>query len=189
MLEEAGCRLVSNYGYFFFIRAESTGGILVEACDIPMPNDPYDRTSWREDWGTGLPHGIVRLDHIGCVTKDLDKALHVFTELLNGTVLSDEQVISPQPGRRVLIHLGDAHIAFIQPDDTETGPLGAFLGKANSGIYALVWAVEDEGKAEQIFVGKTLRTTRDNCFSAGFAIHPDDFLGARHEFVTCSQPE
>jgi catechol 2,3-dioxygenase-like lactoylglutathione lyase family enzyme len=183
-LEAAGCKLVSNYGYFFFVRAESTGGILIEACDIPMPNDPHDRASWREDWGTGLPHGIVRLDHIACVTANLNDTLHFFTRLLDGSILVDERIALPQPGRRVEILLGDTHIAFVQPDDAEEGPLTGFLAAPNTGIYALVWAVADVGIAEQYFLGKNLRITRQGCVADGFAIHPDDFLGARHEFTS-----
>lgn len=183
-LEAAGCKLVSNYGYFFFVRAESTGGILIEACDIPMPNDPYDRASWQEGWGTGLPHGIVRLGHIACVTANLNDALHFFTQLLDGSIVADERIALPQPARRVEILLGDTHIALIQPDDAGEGPLSDFLAAPNTGIYALVWVVTNEAIAEQYFLDKKLRITRQGCVSDGFAIYPDDFLGARHEFTS-----
>jgi len=58
-----------------------------------------------------------------------------------------------------------------------------FLAPPTSGIYALVWQVEDETVAEAFFRKKGLRTTRENCVSSGFAIEPEDFLGARHEFA------
>ena len=92
----------------------------------------------------------------------------------------------PSPARRVLIRIGDTNVAFLQPDDTAGGPLGDFLAKKQNGIYALVWQIEDAEKARAHFTGGllALRLTQDGCISEGFAIEPDDFLGARHEFVT-----
>ena len=85
-------------------------------------------------------------------------------------------------GRRVLVRLGGTQVAFIQPDDPDRGPLGEFLKPPTSGIYALVWRVEDLQAAETFFHQKGLRTTREACVSAGFAIDPRDFSNARHEF-------
>jgi hypothetical protein len=80
--------------------------------------------------------------------------------------------------------VGDTQVAFIQPDDTGAGPLGAFLGKEQNGIYALVWQVVDAARAKAHFADKLkLRLMQEGCVSPGFAIDPEDFLGARHEFV------
>ncbi len=184
---DAGCAVASDYGIFFFVKAESTGGVLLEVCETPMPNDPYDRKGWGPDAGVGHACGVVRLDHIACVTAATDKALRFFTELVDGELLSDERTAMPQPGRRVLLRVGDTKIAFIQPDDTASGPLGAFLARPQSGIYALVWQVAEEARARTHFDGKLkLRLTQEGCVSPGFAIHPDDFFGGRHEFVAAS---
>ena len=85
----------------------------------------------------------------------------------------------------MLIRLGDTQIAFIQPDDGASGPLGAFLGKPQSGIYALVWQVADAEKAKAHFTGEqlNLRLSEEGCVSPGFAIDPEDFFGGRHEFI------
>ena len=181
----AGAKVASDYGIFFFVKGESTGGVLLEVCETPMPNDPYDRKGWGPEVGTGHASGVLRLDHIACVTADIAKALHFFTELVDGELLSDERTALPQPGRRVLIRVGDTRVAFLQPDDTASGPLGAFLAKPQSGIYALVWRVADTAKAKAHFTGGllNLRLTEEACVSAGFAIDPDDFFGGRHEFV------
>ena len=182
---DAGCKVASDYGVFFFVKGESTGGVLLEVCETPMPNDPYDRGSWGPDVGVGHACSVLRLDHIACVTADIGQALHFFTECVDGELLADERTSLPQPGRRVLIRVGDTNVAFVQPDDTASGPLGAFLGKPQSGIYALVWQVADEAAARAHFGEKlSLRLTQDACISPGFAIHPDDFFGGRHEFVT-----
>jgi catechol 2,3-dioxygenase-like lactoylglutathione lyase family enzyme len=182
---DAGCTVASDYGIFFFVKGESTGGVLLEVCEVPMPNDPYDRPNWDPAVGAGHACSVVALDHIACVTADMDAALRFFTGLVDGKVLSDERTDQPQPGRRVLVRLGDTDVAFIQPDDTGSGPLGDFLAKPQNGIYALVWRVADEAQAKDHFTGGRLklRLTQEGCISAGFAIEPEDFFGARHEFV------
>jgi catechol 2,3-dioxygenase-like lactoylglutathione lyase family enzyme len=182
-LRADGYKLASDYGVFFYVRPESTGGLLLECCDVPMPNDPYDRRGWHPDWAEGTASTLLRLDHIACVLSDLEKALHFFTTYIDGEVLTDERIETPQPGRRVLLRVGDARIAFIQPDDPADGAFGRFLEPPSSGIYALVWEVEDEARAEAFFAEQKLRTTRSDCVSPGFAIEPADFFGARHEFV------
>jgi len=186
--KDAGCKVASDYGVFFFVKPESTGGVLLEVCETPMPNDPYDRGNWNPAVGAGHGCGVTGLDHIACVTADLGAAVHFFTALVDGEVISDEHTVLPQPARRVVIHLGDTDIAFFQPDDPATGPLGAFLAKKQNGIYALAWKIADEAKARAHFTGGQLnmRLTGEDCVSSGFAIDPDDFFGARHEFVTAA---
>ncbi|MCX7864466.1 MAG: lactoylglutathione lyase [Novosphingobium sp.] len=183
--EEAGCKVASNYGVFFFVRPESTGGVLLEVCETAMPNDPYDRPNWNPAVGAGHGCSVTGLDHIACVTADMNAVLRFFTGLVDGTVKCDDHVDAPQPARRVLIRLGDTDIAFLQPDDPASGPLGAFLARPQNGIYALVWKVADPEQARAHFTGGQLklRLTREGCVSGGFAIDPADFFGGRHEFV------
>jgi len=182
---DAGAVTASDYGMFFFVKPESTGGVLLEVCEVPMPNDPYDRVGgWGPQVGVGHACSVTALDHIACVTRDMDAVLHFFTELVDGEVRSDGRTELPQPGRRVVIHIGDTDVAFIQPDDPDSGPLGAFLAKPQNGIYALVWKVADPTQAQAHFEGKLkLGLTREGCVSDGFAIDPADFFGGRHEFV------
>lgn len=181
---DAGATVASDYGIFFFVKAESTGGVLLEVCETPMPNDPFDRPGgWGPQVGVGHACSVLRLDHIACVTREIDKALRFFTQVVDGELLADERTELPQPARRVLIRVGDTDVAFVQPDDTASGPLGAFLGKPQNGIYALVWRIADEAQARAHFDKLNLRQTREGCVSPGFAIDPEDFLGARHEFV------
>ena len=182
---DGGAVTASDYGVFFFVKPGSTGGVLLEVCETPMPNDPYDRPNWDPVVGAGHHCTVTGLDHIACVTAEIDKAIHFFTELVDGEVLSDERTELPQPARRVTIRIGDTDVAFLQPDDIASGPLGAFLAKPQNGIYALVWKIADEARAKDHFEAKLkLRLTRDGCVSPGFAIDPDDFFGGRHEFVS-----
>ena len=187
-LKASGCKLSAEYGFFFYVRQESTGGVLLEVCERPMPNDPYHRRNWRPDWAEGHPTSLLRLDHIACVMPDLQATLSFFTGRLDGELLADQRICTPQPGRRVLVRLADTTVAFIQPDDPNNGPLGNFLTPPTSGVYALVWRVEDEAIAESFFHKNGLRTTREDSVSSGFAIDPRDFFNARHEFVKAQEP-
>jgi catechol 2,3-dioxygenase-like lactoylglutathione lyase family enzyme len=182
-LKAAGCKLAAEYGSFFYVRQESTGGVLLEVCELPMPNDPYDRPGFDFRLAGRHKSTLLSLDHIACVIPNAEAARAFFGGVLDGEVLSDERISAPQPARRTLMQLADTRVAFIQPDERSSGPLGTFLDPPSSGIYALVWRVEDEAKAEDFFREKGLRTTREACVSQGFAIDPRDFLGARHEFV------
>lgn len=182
---DAGCKVASDYGVFFFVKPESTGGVLLEVCETPMPNDPYDRPNWNPAVGAGHGCTVTGLDHIACVTQDMEGALRFFTEVIDGETVLDERTAQPQPARRVVIRVGDTNVAFLQPDDAAAGPLGAFLGRKQNGIYALVWKVADAAAARAHFTGERLglRLTTADCVSSGFAIEPEDFFGARHEFV------
>jgi catechol 2,3-dioxygenase-like lactoylglutathione lyase family enzyme len=182
-LKAGGARLSAEYGNFFYVRQESTGGVLLEVCDGPMPNDPPEHRPWQTEWLRDHPTTLLGLDHIACVTADVEASLAFFTRQLDGELLSDERILDPQPARRVLVRLADSRVAFIQPDDPRAGPLGEFLQPPTSGIYALVWRVGDPAAAEEFFHRKGLRTTRDRCVSRGFAIDPSDFLNGRHEFI------
>jgi catechol 2,3-dioxygenase-like lactoylglutathione lyase family enzyme len=181
-LKERGCKLSGEHGFFFFVRQESTGGVLLEVCDKLMPNDPYERGGWRRDWAGRHATTIEGLDHIACITRDAERALEFFTGVLDGELIADERISAPQSGRRALVQLGGSRVAFIQPDDSSGGPLGTFLEPPTSGLYSLVWRVADLEAAERFFHAHGLRTTREACISGGFAIDPDDFLSARHEF-------
>jgi catechol 2,3-dioxygenase-like lactoylglutathione lyase family enzyme len=183
-LKESGCKLSAEYGFFFYVRQESTGGVLLEVCERPMPNDPYERRDWRPEWAGRHGSTLVCLDHIACITPDIERALVFFTGLLDGELVADGRIDAPQPARRALVRLADTRVAFIQPDDVAAGPLGEFLEPPTSGIYSLVWRVADLAAAESYFHAKGVRTTREQCVSGGFAIDRRDFLSARHEFMS-----
>ena len=129
-------------------------------CELAMPNDPYDRPQWNPAVGAGHHCTVTGLDHIACVTADIDQVIGFFTGAVDGRIVSDARTGLPQPGRRVLIRIGDTDVAFIQPDDAAQGPLGAFLAKPQNGIYALAWKVADAGAAQAHFEKLEMRHDR-----------------------------
>lgn len=182
-----GMRVTNEYWNFFFTHPSVAGGVPIEVCETPMRNDPYDRSSWNPDWGRGHASGMRRLNQIACVSRDLDAPRAFFTEATNGQLLADEVVSAPQPGRRLSLRVGHDKVTFTRPDDLEGGPLGAFLGRPNMAIYALVWDVDDLAKAEAHFHRLGLRTTREGCIAGAFAIEPSDMMGARYEFLQAAR--
>ena len=186
-LVEADCQVTPEAGGYFFVRRESTGGILLEVCDVAMPNDPADRPGWTGCIGRGHASGVIGLNHLAAVVPDAETALTFFTTVLDGRLIEDDSIAAPQPARRCLVGLGDTDISLIEPDGSG-GVLDAFLGRSQNGIYALVWQVADLERARNHFRALGLDTTTEDCVSGGFAIAPEHFLGARHEFMPAARP-
>jgi hypothetical protein len=161
IFRDAGATVASDYGVFFFVKAESTGGVLLEVCETPMPNDPYDRPGgWGPQVGVGHASSVLRLDHIACVTSDIDKAVHFFTEVVDGEVLSDERTSLPQPGRRALLRIGDTQVAFIQPDDAaSTRWSGKWPTKRGRARISTSWSCARPPRAASLPASRSSRKT------------------------------
>lgn len=179
----AGVVLTTEYDTFFFVHPRSTGGVVVEACDIPMGNDPFDYRGWNPDWVEGHPSALRRLSYVACGTRDLDAAIRFFTEVLDGEVVARDRITAPEPAERVFIRVADGLFAFMRPEAGGAGPLSDFLAGPNSGVYALVWRIDDVERAKAWFSRLKLATGPDGLDGA-LALSRDAMLGARHEFET-----
>lgn len=179
----ANVALTTEYDTFFFVHPRSTGGVVVEACDIPMGNDPFDYRGWNPGWAEGHPSALQRLSYVACATRDIEAAIRFFTQVLDGEVVGRDRITAPEPAERVFIRVADGLFAFMQPEAGGAGPLSAFLAGPNSGVYALVWRIEDEAKARAWFARLKLATEPDGLDGA-LALSRDAMLGARHEFET-----
>lgn len=186
LCRDHGLALSTVYPKFFFIRPESTGGVVVQLCGKPLENDPQDYRGWCPDWIEGHPSGLRRLHHIVCVVRDMSIALRLFLETLSGEMLADERIALPQPARQVRLLLGDTRLALIQADDPAAGPIGDYFARPVSGVFALVWETDDLAavRTHMAHVGMPLTTALLS--TDGMALDPSAMLGARHEFVTAS---
>ena len=183
---KAGLELETVYPTFFFIRPASTGGVVVELCGKPLENDLKDLRGWRDEWIAGHPSGLVRLDHIACVVRDMEAALRFFHEILDGEILSDAEVVHPQAGRKIMLRLGDTRVALIAAQDPTTGPVAEYFSRPVSGVYALVWQVESLVQARSYFTWRQLPLMSALLSPDGLAIDPQAMAGARHEFIVSS---
>jgi hypothetical protein len=175
--------LSTVYPKFFFVKPQSTGGVVVQLCGKPLVNDPQDYRGWRPDWIEGHPSSLRRLRHIVCVVRDMAAALTFFGTVLAGEILADERITLPQPARQVRVLVGDTRVALIAADDPATGPIGDYFSRPASGVYALVWEVDDLAAARAHLEGIDLPLVAADLSANGFAIDPVAMRGARHEFV------
>ncbi len=178
-----GMELSSVYPLFFFVKPRSTGGIVVQICGKPLVNDPQDYRNWNPDWIEGHPSTLRRLRHIGCIVRDIDLSLYFFTQVIGGKILSDERVTFPQDGRRVAFCLGDTNVLLFQADDPAAGLAGDYFSKPVSGIYTLVWEVDDIQVAERYLLETGITPEKAKLEEHGIAIPAEQMFGARHEFV------
>jgi catechol 2,3-dioxygenase-like lactoylglutathione lyase family enzyme len=183
LCEARGLALSTVYPLFFFVKPQSTGGVLIQFCGKPLENDPQDYHNWNPDWIEGHPSSLRRLRHIACFVRDREAALRFFTEVVNGQLLSDEHVEMPQQGRRAGVMLGDTKVALFSADDPTSGVFADYFTKPRSGIFALVWEVDNLTAARAHIEERGHVTGPSLLDPDGFAISQDSFYGARHEFV------
>lgn len=176
-LRAQGCEIATDYPNFFLLHPRATGGVLLELCDVRIAQDPYYQPGWNRDWAAARIDRPRRLAFLCCVVPDPAPTVRFFTELLDGTVVGDEPVTWPQPGRCVTIDLADLQLRVLSPLDGGSGPLGEYLGGRRSGVYALGWEVADADRAAAVMRGAGLATTPVE--DARIA-HEVTFAGARH---------
>jgi 4-hydroxyphenylpyruvate dioxygenase-like putative hemolysin len=184
--EAAGVQLSTNYGDFFFIHPKAAGGVIIEVYGAGMPNDPQDRAVWNPDWNKGHASGLRRLDHIAFVTRDPGAVLRLLTEVFDGKIVDDHETRFPQPCRRVMIELGDARIGVISPTTDEPGPFTDYFAGSASGLYAMVWQVDDPARSKAYFEGAGAPIIAGVTNPEAFGLGLDFMFGARHEFVASS---
>ncbi len=178
--------LSTVYPTFFFVKPRSTGGVVVELCGKSLRNDPFDYSGWNPRWFEGHASSLRGLHHIACVVSDMAAAEKFFLTVMAGTKLSDARINCPQPARQLNVMLGDALVALIAADDPHSGTIGAYFSRPVSGVYALVWQVDDPAAARRHFEEAGLKLTAATLPGCDFAIDPDDMMGARHEFIAAS---
>jgi catechol 2,3-dioxygenase-like lactoylglutathione lyase family enzyme len=180
-----GLTLSTVYPKFFFVKPQSTGGLIVQLCGKPLVNDPHDYRGWRPDWIEGHPSSLRRLRHIACFVRDLEAAGRFFTEVLAGQIVDDERISAPQPGRRLIVLLGDTRVALVAADNPQTGLFAQYFSRPVSGVFSLVWEVDDLDAARAHLNGIGLPRV-PSALGLSFAIDPGAMRGARHEFTLSS---
>jgi methylmalonyl-CoA epimerase len=83
----------------------------------------------------------VKIDHIGIVVRDIEKALAVYETAL-GLTLEDVVDVPGQQVRVAFLPLGESNVELVQPTAQDTG-VGRFLEKQGEGVHHLCVEVED----------------------------------------------
>ena len=83
----------------------------------------------------------ARLDHVGIVVRDLERALEFYRDALGLEVAPAEPVVSQ---RVTVTHvaLAGARLELLQADDADS-PVGRFLGRRGPGLHHITLAVDD----------------------------------------------
>lgn len=175
-----GIRVVSSGPGFFFVHPKSSGGIIIEITDNPMPNDPGDLPNWRRDWAAGRPARPYELAHAVCAPRDPATTVGFLVDVLGGVAQQPETVDWPEPATATSIAFADATVLVLAPN-SGNGPLAAFARAPNSGIYALAWHVIDAAQAAGWFETCGIPITP---LDRGRYTHEAVLDGARHWFAS-----
>ena len=149
-LRAAGCEITTEYDNFFLLHPRSAGGVLLEFCDVEVPQDPYYLPGWNREWAASRTDRPRRMAYICCVVPDADVTARFFTEQLDGRVTGEGRIAWPQPARFVDVAVADARLKIVAPDGGGGGPLDHYLAGRRSGVYAVAWEVEEVDAAAAI---------------------------------------
>jgi len=124
----------------------------------------------------------LKIDHVGIIVRDLDKAVQIYKGLLKGAIVFEEN----KGWRSAILYTESGKLELMQPTD-EDSPVGKALANRGEGIHHLAIEVEDVqaylDRAEEL--GLTLIDKRPRKGSEerliGF-IHPRGLNGVLLEF-------
>jgi methylmalonyl-CoA/ethylmalonyl-CoA epimerase len=129
---------------------------------------------------------IKEIEHIGIAVKDLEEAMHIYTDLL-GLKLEGTGVVEEQKIRFATILVGDVKIELVQSTHPD-GPIGKFIEKRGPGIHHIAFRVDNIDKALKKLSaqGVNLIDEKARIGAAGTRmafIHPKDMNGVLIELV------
>ena len=182
-LREAGYQIVTEHPGFLMLHPRSTGGVVVELCDVEIDTDPYYLPGWNRDWAATRTDRPRRLALIACVVPALAPMVALLTEQLDGRVTAETDVLWPQPARCVDIAISDICVRLLCPVEGDDGPLTRYLAGPRSGVYAVGWEIVDTQAAAAIFAAAGLAAS---AVPGGDVSHEVILHGARHWF--CPAP-
>ncbi len=177
LLRAGGCEITTDYPNFFLLHPRSAGGVLLEFCDVEIPQDPYYLPGWNRDWAASRVDRPRRMAYICCVVPDAAATARFFTERLDGRATGEGRIGWPQPARFVDVAVADARLRIVSPDRPDEGALGRYLAGRRSGVYAVGWEVAEPDAAAAIMrrAGLTVTTAGE-----GGIAYEATLAGARH---------
>jgi hypothetical protein len=188
----AGVRLTGDYvdGPVFTNPADS----LTQLEFIPSPNapggptllnDPRYAPGWSPSWWADYhPLQIQRASHVTVSTFDLDQALRVYVDVLQGTLLYEADN-AMHPSRSAYVLIGDVIVELAQP--VGEGPLEEDMARFHHGIYCLTFKVRDLDDAARHLERKNVAVQRVN--DETIVTDPDTTHGCVMSFTTWAIPD
>jgi hypothetical protein len=135
-----------------------TYGQLEFALYADFIKDPRFEPGWSSAPWREHPLGIEGASSIGVVVRDLPGAVHLYGDVLGGTLLVEEEV----PGkRRAYVAVGeDTVVELVQPLSATTLE-GRDLEQNGDGIHSLIFRTSDLGRASDHLRAKGMRPEPD----------------------------
>jgi catechol 2,3-dioxygenase-like lactoylglutathione lyase family enzyme len=147
--------------------------------------DPRVQPGWDPNWwAENHPLGLERLAYTTVLTRDPDRAKRVYTDILGGTLLHEDE--SQLTGtRNAYVLMGDTVVELATP--TRSGTLAADDMEANGEIHhAAAFKVRDLGKAEQYLKSKGIETLERD--GSTLITRPDTTHGVMFRWTTSDVP-
>lgn len=90
---------------------------------------------------------IKKIDHIGIAVKDLDRAIKIYTDVLNLEVMKIEEFKDLRV-KVAFVPVGEVLVELVQPTDPDA-PLAKRINEQGEGLYHLALRVENIDQALQ----------------------------------------
>ncbi len=84
---------------------------------------------------------VKKIDHIGIAVKSIEKAKHLFENILNLKIIGEE-IIEEQKVRVAFIPLGDSELELLESTSPD-GPIAKFIEKKGEGIQHIAFKVNN----------------------------------------------
>ncbi|HEX5586687.1 MAG TPA: VOC family protein, partial [Acidimicrobiia bacterium] len=157
-----------------------TGG-MAEISDPRFESDAFDPGWWTRDH----PLHLRKSSHVTLAVRDLEKAKHLFVDILPGRFLHEEERDLTET-RSAFVALGtDLVIELAEPTST-TSTMSSDMEEFGESLYSLAFQVADLGDAEQHLKAKGIEVVgRDD---TTLLTDPATTHGARFLFTTFEIP-
>jgi catechol 2,3-dioxygenase-like lactoylglutathione lyase family enzyme len=145
---------------YFYPSPRDTAGLMVEMCQIDMPDDPRDLETWSSQvkmWRSH-PLTIERFLYVTLGVRDLESAVSTYVDVMEAVPVQ-EGVDHALGARFQTLQLGDCLLQLAQPlkDDSD---LGRHVAKWGNMIYSLRFKVTDLDSVQSWLKRKNVRTDR-----------------------------
>ncbi len=168
---------------YFYPTPKATSGLMVELCRTHMPADLRELDSWssmRKFWELSHPLGIKRMLYVTLGVRDLDSAVKVFVDTLQGMPIA-EGIDDGGHYKFAVIQLGDCLLQIGEPLDEESS-LGLHVARWGNMIYSVTFRVRDLDSAQAWLNSKGIKTFRPRADL--LAADPADTFNAPYFFTT-----
>ncbi|RIW38309.1 VOC family protein [Bacillus salacetis] len=103
-----------------------------------------------------------KLDHIGIAVRDLDNSIHMYTNVLGGTLYDRYRSEAAGVESEIaVIDLNGSRFELLSPTNNTTSPIARFIRQKGKGVHHLAYEVDDLDKELIELEKRGIRTLKD----------------------------